>query len=91
MARRNFQTPQDIKQQVRIFLRENFLFDGGETSVRDDTSFIDGHLIDSTGVIELVSFLERTFTIKVEEEEMIPENLDSLAGIERYIVRKVMA
>ena len=91
MARGNLQAAEEIKQQVWSFLLDNFLFDGRGADVRDDTSFMDQHLMDSTGVIELVSFVERTFKIKVKEEEMVPENLDSLAGISRYIAGKITA
>jgi acyl carrier protein len=56
--------------------------------LKDDQSFLDHHIIDSTGFIELVTFLEETWSIHIEDEEMIPENLDSLDCIERFVRSK---
>jgi acyl carrier protein len=79
---------QDIKRQVRAYLLDNFLMGGCEEDIADDTSFMEKQILDSTGFIELVSFLEETFGVTVEDEEMIPENLDSLPSIEQFIARK---
>lgn len=79
----------DIKQKVREYIVDNMLMGGGAGEIRDDTSFLDIGALDSTGVIELVSFLEKTFGITVADEEMIPENLDSLSDIERYVSGKL--
>jgi acyl carrier protein len=57
--------------------------------IQEDTSFLDLGIIDSTGVIELISFLEETYGIHVEDDEMVPENLDSLKNIEQYVVQKM--
>ena len=71
----------NIKQQVRQFILDNFLM--AETAdLPDDASFIDRHVIDSTGFLELVSFIEQTFNVEVADDEMVPENLDSLNNIE---------
>ncbi|MGQ0721256.1 MAG: acyl carrier protein [Candidatus Eiseniibacteriota bacterium] len=77
----------DVKDTVRRFIVETFLF-GENGHLQDDTSFLDAGIIDSTGVLELVSFLEATYGISVRDEELIPENLDSLANIEAYLARK---
>lgn len=74
-----------IKEQVKAFLVDNLMMGMSGESLADDTSFLDRGIIDSTGVIELISFLEETFGIHVEDEEMVPENLDSLAAIERFV------
>ena len=74
--------------QVRDFIVENFLF-GDETAVKENTSFLEQGIIDSTGILELVMFLEETYGIKIEDEELIPENLDSLINIARFIERKL--
>jgi acyl carrier protein len=76
-----------IKTTVRQFIIENFLFEEDE-NLKDDTSFLESGIIDSTGVLEMVTFLEDTYEIHVEDEDMIPENLDSLEAIATYITRK---
>lgn len=78
----------DIKASVRQYILDNFLMGDAGAQLQDDQSFLDHHIIDSTGFIELVSFLEETFKIKVLDEEMIPENLDSLNNIERFVRSK---
>jgi len=82
---------QDIKNQVRTYLLDNFLMGGNPDEIRDEYSFMERHILDSTGFIELITFLEETFGIKVEDEEMIPENLDSLNNIENFLRRKHVA
>lgn len=77
----------DIKQRVRQFILDNLMMTA-VADLPDDASFMDRHIIDSTGFLELVSFLEEAFEIQVGDEEMVPENLDSLNSIERYISEK---
>ncbi len=79
----------DIKRIVRDYIVENLLMGGAPEEVERAASFLTIGVLDSTGVVELVSFLERTFEIKVLDKEMIPENLDSLANIERYVSSKL--
>jgi acyl carrier protein len=79
---------QDIKHQVRTYLLDNFLMGGSEQDIQDDTSFMGSHILDSTGFIELISYLEDQFGIQVTDEEMVPENLDSLKNIEHFVSRK---
>lgn len=79
----------DIKRIVRDYIVENLLMGGSPEEVERASSFLTIGVLDSTGVVELVSFLERTFEIKVLDKEMIPENLDSLANIERYVSSKL--
>lgn len=78
----------EVKSTVREFVVENFLFGEGD-SLHDDSSFSEEGIIDSTGILELVTFLEERFAISVEDEELIPENLDSLINIEIYLKGKV--
>jgi acyl carrier protein len=78
----------DIKSTIKDFIVENFMF-GSEEGLNDDTSFLDEGIIDSTGILELVDFLEAEFSIQVEDEELVPENLDSLNNLEAYLSRKV--
>ena len=78
----------DTIGRVREFVLENFLV-GDDTGLSPDTSFLEKGIIDSTGILELVSFLEESFGIKVADEELVPENLDSLANIEAFLCRKL--
>jgi acyl carrier protein len=80
----------DNSVKVREFVVENFLFGDGET-LKDDTSFMEEGIIDSTGILELVFFLEETFGFSVEDDELIPDNMDSLQNIARFIDRKLNA
>jgi acyl carrier protein len=80
---------QDIKATVKRYIEENFLMGDMGIELKDDQSFLEGRIIDSTGFIELVTFLESTWNVRVLDEEMIPENLDSLQNIERFIRSKL--
>ncbi len=80
---------QAIAQQVRSFIVENFLFGKGKKELSDDDSFLEREIIDSTGVLELVTFLETTYEIKVEDEELVPENLDSIRNVEAFVKAKL--
>ena len=73
---------------VKEFIIENFLF-GEEEQLKLDTDFFDKGIIDSTGVIELVGFLEESFDISVDDEELIPENLSSLQKIDVFLEKKL--
>ena len=77
----------DLKAKVRKFIVENFLF-GDENGVKDDMLFLDEGIIDSTGILELVSFLEEEFSISVEDEELVPENLGSINNVVAYLEKK---
>jgi acyl carrier protein len=78
----------DVRRKVRAFIVENFLF-GNEDGLKDDTSFLDEGIIDSTGILEMVSYLEEEFGIHVEDEELIPENLNSINNVVAYLEKKV--
>ena len=77
-------------EDVRKFVVDNFLF-GDDGGLGDDTSFMEGGIIDSTGILELIAFLEKTFGVKIEDGELVPENLDSLARVAQFIERKKTA
>ena len=77
-----------LKDKIRQFIVEDFLF-GDDNGLKDDTSFLDEGIIDSTGILELVSFLEEEFSISLEDEELIPENLDSIMNVVAYLERKM--
>ena len=77
-----------IKQQITEFITTNFLFDDSIKLGQED-SLLETGVIDSTGVLELVAFIEETNGIKVEDEEIVPENLDSISNISSYISQKL--
>jgi acyl carrier protein len=76
-----------IERDVRSYIVERFLF-GEERPLGAEDSLIASHVIDSTGVLELVSFLEERFAIDVLDREMLPQNLDSLARIAAFVREK---
>jgi len=78
----------DNKSKIRAFIIENFLF-GNDDGLQDETSFLEDGIIDSTGVLELVNFLEEEFGITVDDEELIPENLDSIDNVTAYLGKKL--
>lgn len=78
----------DIKEKIRSFIVENFLFgDAGE--LNDETSFLNDGIIDSTGILELVDFIESEFGISINDDELIPENLDSIKNVTTYLNKKI--
>jgi len=78
----------DIKGQVRQYFLDNFLFGASDRMPADSHSFMEHQLLDSTGFLELVLFLEEQFDMKVGDEEMIPEHLDSFDAIAAFVARK---
>jgi acyl carrier protein len=77
----------NIQKTFRNFIIENFLFEEDD-NLKEDTSFLENGIIDSTGVLELVMFIEETYGISVEDDEIVPENLDSISKITEYVQRK---
>lgn len=77
-----------IEETIRKFVAEQFFVPGGPAAVGLEQSFLESRLMDSTGVLEFVAFLEQTFGIKVEDEELTPENLDSVRLTSEYVRRK---
>jgi len=77
-------------QKIRAFVIENYLF-GEEGKLGNDDSFMESGIIDSTGILELVRFLEATFAVKVADEELIPDNLDSINKIVAFLETKLSA
>ncbi len=75
---------------VREFIVENFLFGDGQ-QLQEDTSFMESGIIDSTGILELITFLEEKYEIKIEDDELVPENLDNLQNVAQFVSRKVDA
>lgn len=72
---------------IKNFVVENFLFGDGN-NLSTDTSFLKNHIIDSIGILELIAFLEETYKIKIEDDEVIPENLDSINNVIHFLEKK---
>jgi acyl carrier protein len=77
----------DYSKEVREFIVKNFLLDEAG-SLQADTSFLDSGIVDSTGMLELIMFLENRYRIKIEPEEMLPENLDSIQRVVQFLSKK---
>ncbi len=76
------------RDTVRKYILENYLFSDDQSALADDDSFLDKGIIDSTGILEVIYFLEDDFGITVEDDEMMPENLDSVNNIVSFIEKK---
>jgi acyl carrier protein len=77
-----------IESEIRKFVEENFILDG-EDHLGEEDSLLEKGVIDSTGVLELVAFLEETYNFKIKDEELVPENLDSIKNISQFIQNKL--
>lgn len=78
-----------IMESIRKFLLENYLFGYEEEELRNDSSFLELGILDSTGIMELVTFVEEEFLIQISDEDILPENLDSIECISRYVYSKL--
>lgn len=78
-----------VHEQVQQYILENFLFSTDRNLLGLDDSFLERGLIDSTGMLEVILYLEETFGIQIADEEMIPANLDSVQRIAEYVRRKL--
>jgi len=78
-----------VKSELRKFIVENFLYGQDDDSLRDDVSFLQNGFIDSTGILELVSFVQETYALPVSDDELVPDNFDSLNKLEAFISAKL--
>ena len=78
----------ELTDQIRRFILDNFIVDG-DGNLGNEVSLLEEGIIDSTGVLELVAFIEETYHIKVQDEELVPENLDSVNNICKFIQNKI--
>jgi acyl carrier protein len=76
------------KSEIRQFVVENFLYGRDDDTLGDDVSFLEKGIIDSTGVLELVSFIEEKYGISVDDQELIPDNFDSLNNLSSFVSQK---
>ncbi|HEB67160.1 MAG TPA: acyl carrier protein [Gammaproteobacteria bacterium] len=79
------------EEKIKSFILENFLFTDDESAIGNEESLLDRGVIDSTGVMEVILFLEEEFGVQVQDDEIIPENLDSISNIKRFVESKVGA
>jgi len=81
----------EVRQKLRHFILENYLFTDDESALQDDTSFLDGGILDSMGILELIEYLDESLGIKVEGDELVPDNLDSIDSLIKFISAKTQA
>ncbi len=79
----------DIREEIRGFILDNFMMGRDPQELTDSASLLELGIIDSTGVLELVGFIEEKFNIHVEDEDLVPENLDSVDNLVSYIKGKI--
>lgn len=77
-----------ISREIKDFIVTNFLFGQGD-DFGDEQSFLESGIIDSTGLLELVAFVEQRYGVAIADRELLPENLDSLANVSRFISGKL--
>jgi acyl carrier protein len=77
-----------INAEIRAFIVENFLFGDTTQPLGDETSLIEADLIDSTGVLELVAFIEERYGFTIADAEIVPDNLNSIASIGHFIASR---
>jgi len=78
----------EMRVMLRAYIMENFLMSDDDSALADGQSLLDTGVIDSTGVLELIQYLEETFGFTVDDEELVPENLDSVANLVAFVGRK---
>ena len=77
-----------LEDKIRKYILENFLFTDDASALDSNDSFLEQGILDSTGILEVIMFLEEEFDVKVQEDEMIPENLDSVLNLVNFVKRK---
>ncbi len=81
----------EIREKIRSFILDTVLAGSRKNGIADDASFMDNGIIDSTGILELVAFIQDEWHIEVRDDELVPENFDSIEKLSNYISRKVSA
>jgi len=82
---------QDYATQIKAFIIENFLFNAEGSSLGDDESFLESGIVDSTGILEVVAWIEETFGIMVPDADLLPENFDTVQRLAAYMHRSAEA
>lgn len=81
----------DREAAIRAFIADNFPLGGDVDSLDGTTSLLEAGVIDSTGVLELIGFVEETYGISVPDEDLLPENFDSIDNVLQYVARRLPA
>jgi len=76
------------EDKVRGYILDNFLFTDDQSALSNSDSLLEKGLVDSTGILEIITFIEEEFSLKVDDEEMVPENLDSVDNIIAFVSKK---
>jgi len=76
------------EDKIRGYILENFLFTDDQSALSNSDSFLEKGLVDSTGILEIITFIEDDFNLSIDDEEMVPENLDSVDNIIAFITKK---
>lgn len=80
----------DVKDKIKKYIAENFLFSSNGFNLDDDESFLEAGVVDSLGVVELVSFVEENYKISVPDDDIVPDNFDSVDNLAAYIARRAI-
>lgn len=78
----------DLEKQLQEYIIENFMYSADSDELTSELNLLDAGIIDSTGVLEIVGFIEESFEIQVDDEEMIPDHFQSISAMATYIKRK---
>lgn len=82
---------QQVRERIRDYILENYLFTNDTSALGLDDSLLEQGIVDSTGMLEIVLFLEEELGVKVQDEEMIPENLDSVNRLASFVAARLQA
>jgi acyl carrier protein len=85
------ETLEQILQRIRAFIFDNYLFGYNENEFADDASFLDYGVMDSLGIMELIAFIEKEFSVEITDDEIVPDNLDSVSRVGRFVAQKTRA
>lgn len=77
-----------VREEIRNYVLDNYLFTDDQSKLEDDNSFLETGILDSNGVMEIIFFLEDEYGVAISQEEMIPENLDSVSRIVKFVASK---
>ena len=78
-----------MRKELRDYIVENFLFGDAGTEFSNEDSFMEKSILDSTGILDMITFIEETYNIKIDDDEIIPENLDSIDNIVNFVSSKL--
>ena len=88
MNNRNY-NEKDIVDIISQFILDNFILGDQKENIDENISLYEKRIVDSTGVLEIVDFLEETFGIKIKDDELVPDNLDSIKKMSKFVQRKI--